>query len=509
MPHDHPAEFLRAILNAAPFGVMARDTAGRITLWSHGARTILGWSEDEVIGSATPSELRNIPDSGPEAEVRIARNDGVMIEVKVRTVPWNDGTVTILVDNSRHRSTELEIQDLLVREQQALTQARAERRYRELLEAAPDAIIEVDSEGRILTLNAVTLHLFGYDREELLGQPVELLVPDHVRSNHAGNRARYGAHPVTRSMGSGLALEGRRKDGSTFPVEISLSPVKSEDGFRVTAVIRDTTERKQAEDRFQAIQTRYTGELELRNREIEGANRHKSEFLANMSHELRTPLHTVIGFSELLAEELKGPLNDNQKRFVAHIHRESQHLLALINEILDLSKIEAGKLQLRRESIDIGSLLEDALASIRPQGIDKSLQIETNVAGSIIVDGDRLRLKQVLYNLLSNAVKFTPKGGCVRVDVESRDGFAQVSVSDTGIGIPLNEHGSIFDAFHQVSSAAVGTREGTGLGLPISRRLVEEHGGRIWLESEPGKGSRFTFTIPLESEYEKSIGRGR
>ena len=276
------------------------------------------------------------------------------------------------------------------REQEALTQARVERRYRELLDAAPDAIIEADQDGRILTLNTATEASFGYSREELLGQPVEVLVPDHVRGSHAGRRAEYRDHPVTRPMGIGLELLGRRKNGSTFPVEISLSPVKSEQGFRVTAIIRDITRRKEIEDRLQSVQAKYTRELELRNQEIElrnqeieKATRHKSEFLANMSHELRTPLHTVIGFSELLAEETKGPLNDSQKRFVSHIHKDSQHLLTLINEILDLSKIEAGKLQLRRELLDIAEVIDDALASIRPQALQKSISLEMIAEGPL------------------------------------------------------------------------------------------------------------------------------
>ncbi len=151
-----------------------------------------------------------------------------------------------------------------------------------------------------------------------------------------------------------------------------------------------------------------------------------------------------------------------------------------------------------KEALDLSALLEDALSSIRPRCIDKSIEIETNVIGPIFIDGDRIRVKQIVYNLLSNAVKFTPKGGRVRVATESIDGFAQISVSDTGIGIPSEEHESVFDTFHQVDAPGGGMREGTGLGLPITRRLVEEHGGRIWLESEPGKGSHFIFTIPLK-----------
>jgi signal transduction histidine kinase len=228
-----------------------------------------------------------------------------------------------------------------------------------------------------------------------------------------------------------------------------------------------------------------------------------------MSHELRTPLHTVIGFSELLAEEIKGPLNADQQRFINHIHKDSQHLLTLINEILDLSKIESGKLQLRREALEVGVLLEDVLSSLRPRSAASSIHIETHVPDRLFVDGDRIRVRQIFYNLLSNALKFTPNGGSIRIEADQVDGFAQISVSDTGIGIPPEEHDSIFDSFHQVDAAAGGAREGTGLGLPITKRLVQEHGGRIWVESKPGLGSRFHFTIPLKAAYEKSTGSGR
>jgi PAS domain S-box-containing protein len=499
MPTSHPAEFLGAVLDASPFGVIAVDQAGIVRLWSGSAQKILGWREGEVSGHPLPAEIQGLVTAENGAEVRITRRGGSPIDVGTWTAPWQEGTVIIVTDNSRYRSSEEENQDLKAREQEFLVQMRAERRFRELLEAAPDAIIEVDEDGRILTLNAVTEKSFGYRREELLGQPVEVLVPDGVRANHAGHRAKYKAHPVTRAMGSGLDLHGRRKDGSTFPVEISLSPVKSEEGFRVTAIIRDITERQQIEERLRAIQTRYTHELELRNQQIEHANRYKSEFLANMSHELRTPLHTIIGFSELLAEETKGPLNVDQKRYMGHIQKDSQHLLALINEVLDLSKIEAGKLQLNRDAVDIAAVLDEVLASIRPRALERSLAIEAAPGSPVLVDADRLRVKQILYNLVSNAVKFTPNGGRIRVEIESANGFAQISVTDTGIGIPIEEQGVIFDAFHQVGTAASGgMREGTGLGLPITKRLVEEHGGRIWLESEPGKGSRFSFTIPLK-----------
>lgn len=384
----------------------------------------------------------------------------------------------------------------------------AERRLGELLESAPDAILELDNQGRIVLLNRMAELLFGYTREELLGRSVEALVPEALRQAHKRHRIQYLNQPVTRPMGSGLKLEARRKDGSHFPVEISLSPVRSGTGSHVTTIIRDITERRQMEDQLRAVQEKYIHELELRNREAEQANKLKTEFLSNMSHELRSPLHTVLGFAELLAEETAGPLSEKQKRFLTHIQNDSRHLLDIINDLLDLSKIEAGRLELQQEAFDIVPVMEDALSSVRPRATAKSVELRTDISVSVAVVADRLRLKQILHNLLSNAVKFTPDGGKVRVDAAPRDRFAEISVSDTGIGISEDQHRAIFDKFYQVRSATKGGG-GTGLGLAITKGLIEQHGGRIWLKSEPGNGSCFTFTIPLERSYENSAGGGR
>jgi PAS domain S-box-containing protein len=381
-----------------------------------------------------------------------------------------------------------------------------ERRFQELLEAAPDSIIEVDEAGRIILLNRAAEITFGYSREELLGQPVEVLVPAEFRFKHVGHRGHYRHDPIRRPMGMEMRLEGVRKDGSRFPTEISLSPSSSGGEFRVTAIIRDITDRKAAEEKLRSVQETYlqelaaaNRELELRNREVERANRLKSEFLASMSHELRTPLHTIIGFSELLGEEMHGPLGEKQKRFVNHIHRDSLHLLDLINDILDLSKIEAGRLELHPEAFDLGAVIEESLAAVRSLSRVKSLQLEAPAGPLPGVEADRLRVKQILVNLLSNAVKFTPEGGRVRVGVEEGGETVSISVTDTGVGIPRSEHASIFDKFYQVGNTTKGVREGTGLGLAITRRLVEHHGGHIEVESEPGKGSCFRFTIPVRA----------
>jgi PAS domain S-box-containing protein len=346
--------------------------------------------------------------------------------------------------------------------------------------------------------------MFGYSRDELLGQPVEALIPVELHARHKEHRSHYREHPMTRTMGSGLDLEAIRKDGSRFPVEISLSPSESAEGFRVTAIIRDTTERRNAEDRLRKVREEYThrlaeanAELATTNRELEKANRLKSEFLASMSHELRTPLHTIIGFSELLAEQLEGPLNEKQQRFVQHIHKDSLHLLELINDVLDISKIEADRLELRPEAFDLTALVAESLASIRSLAEAKSHKLETALDVPTAVEADRLRIKQVLVNLLSNAIKFTPEGGRIRLEAAVQDRFVTISVSDNGVGIPQEEHDSIFDKFHQVGATTKGVREGTGLGLAITKRLVEQHGGTIRVRSQPQQGSTFLFTLPV------------
>jgi len=499
---------LRHLLEALPVAVIAWNSAGNVEMWDAAAEQMLGWEREEVLGRPVPLHL---PDTGL-TEMCCRRKTGEQIEVEVRAIPWTSsagvlhGTLAVIRDLTSRRANERAVDELRTQGEQARNTARESLRFRELLEAAPDAIIEVDQEGRIVLLNKVTEQLFGYSREELLNQPVEILIPSEVRAGHHAHRQRYWSQPTTRPMGTGLKLEGERKDGSKFPVEISLSPVKSEDGFRVSAVIRDVSERKRVEEQLRIIQAAFTEELSAKNRELEARNdeveradRLKSEFLSGMSHELRTPLHTIIGFTELLREELEGPMNAKQHRFVEHIHRDSQHLLALINDVLDLSKIEAGRLELKHEQFALLDALEDTFSSIRPRAEAKAIRLEISAAPEAIdLYADRLRNKQILYNLLSNAVKFTPNEGRVSVDIVVRDSFAEISVTDTGIGIAAAEHESVFDKFYQVGQRQAGGHDGTGLGLAITRRLVDEHGGSIRLESEPGLGARFTFTIPLD-----------
>ena len=344
-------------------------------------------------------------------------------------------------------------------------------------------------------------------RAELLGLNVDSLVPASMRSGHAEHRASYAAHPKTRPMGTGLELQGQRKDGSLFPVEISLSPNWIEGSLHVIASVRDITERKSVENRLRTLREQYTAELtvkneqlEARNQEVERANRLKTEFLASMSHELRTPLHTIIGFSELLSEQLEGPLTEKQQRFVGHILQDARHLLELINEVLNISKIESGRLELKPESFDFSQCVEEVMAGIRHQAATKNIQLENQNTFHDSLYADRVRIKEILYNLLNNAVKFTPEGGRVWIEAERQGEGLHISVCDTGIGIPEKEQRSIFEKFYQVGDTTGGVREGTGLGLAITKHLVELHGGAISVASQPGKGSSFRLVLPLIQE---------
>ena len=490
MPARLPTDALTTLFGMSEDCIVGLNSAGVVDVWNPPSARLFGWTEEEALGSRLP--LHELSKAGAGFwNVEARTRTGLLLELEIRVAPRAPGGWLIVATD---RSS------LMQRERAATERLRHEKRFRELLEAAPDAILEVDREGKIVLANRVAESLFGYSREELLAMDVDALVPDAMRGGHAAHRAEYWNHPETRPMGVNLVLSARRRDGSDIPVEISLSPVKSEDGFRVTAIIRDVTERRVAEAKILAANQ----ELEQRNREIQRADRLKSEFLASMSHELRTPLHTIIGFTELLAEELEGPLNDKQKRFVTHVHKDSVHLLELINDILDLSKIEAGRMELEVHSVDAGEILGDTLGGVTQAAAAKNLKLENLLTGPFLVLADRVRLREIFTNLLSNAIKFTPAGGHITVGAQMEGrGMVRFFVRDTGIGISLEDQSVVFDKFRQVGSTTRGVREGTGLGLAIVKHLVELHGGRVELESAPGEGSCFSFTIPADAAHAK------
>ena len=369
--------------------------------------------------------------------------------------------------------------------------ATTERVLRGLLDSAPDAMVIVDAGARIVLVNGQTENLFGYERQELIGELIEKLLPERFRTAHRGHRDAFLGEPTTRPMGVGLDLFGRRKDGTEFPVDISLSPYDTPDGRLVLSAIRDVTQQKEAE-----------AEIRRLAHEAERANAAKSEFLSRMSHELRTPLNAIIGFGQLLQIDAS---DDEQLESVNHILRAGRHLLSLVNEILDVAQIEAGKMTISLEPVSVEEVVTEALELIAPLAAERPVGVRAVPPQErIYVLADRQRLLQVVLNLLGNAVKYDEPGGVVELSWQpGAEGRARLSVRDSGPGIAADELESIFAPFERLEHEDNAT-EGTGLGLALARSLVDAMGGTIGAVSTVGEGS--TFWIELAAAEEPASG---
>ena len=385
--------------------------------------------------------------------------------------------------------------DITIRKEAEGELSASEERYRKLFELNPQPAWIYDRETlRFLAVNRAAINAYGYSREEFLSMTIRDIRP--AREIPALLARLSSSRDAIRSEG---VWPHQKKNGSLIYVEITSYELTFDGRAAEFVIAVDITEKKRAQEEREKIMASLEAanrELELRNREVERATHMKSKFLASMSHELRTPLNAIVGFSDLLSDESPGPLNPKQKRFVGHIKQGSAHLLQLINDILDLSKIEAGLLELRCEDFKLNDALPEVLSTIRPLAMAKNIQIEQSVPSELAVYADRVRFKQILYNLLSNAVKFTPKDGRIEVACCKDENFVCISVTDTGIGIGPENHAMVFEEFKQVEGTAAAAQQGTGLGLAITKRLVEQQGGTIGLKSEIGKGSCFSLTLP-------------
>jgi PAS domain S-box-containing protein len=486
------------------YAIFRLTPTGHVAGWNQGAERIKGYKQDEIIGRHfscfyPPEDLAS---GFPEHELQTAllagrceeegwrvRKDGSRFWANVVITPLKDESGTLRGFSKITR----DITDRKAAEEQL---HESEERHRMLFDNNPHPTWAYDRETlRFLAVNNAALRKYGYSTAEFLAMTVK----DIRRSEDVPALLESVAH-VKEGNENVSDWRHRLKDGSIIDVEITSYALNFSGRPAEVVVAVDISQKKRDEaekTKFMDSLALANRQLELRNREVEQATKLKSKFLASMSHELRTPLNAIVGFSGLLADGTAGEMNDKQNRFVTHIKDGAHHLLQLINDILDLSKIEAGQLEIRCEDFQVKDALPEVLSTIRPLAMAKNIEVHHDLAAPYSIYADRVRFKQILYNLLSNAVKFTPEGGQVSVHYAEQGELICISVADTGIGIRAEDQEVIFEEFRQIDGD--GAHEGTGLGLAITKKLVEQQGGTIWLESEFGEGTRFSFTLPAGS----------
>ncbi len=358
---------------------------------------------------------------------------------------------------------------------------RAEEQFREIIESAPDAIVIVNGQGQILRVNGETVKMFGYQREEILQQPVEVLLPERYRGGHIGHRDTYCLHPQTRPMGVGPDLFGLRKDGSEFPLEIRLSPMKTDEGLLVISVIRDITDRREVEDT-----------LRLQKKLLEEKVREMDDFVHVVSHDLKEPLRGIDAYAGFILEDYADRLDEEGKRYLNALRASALRMNHLIRDLLTLASIS------RKGSTRANVELMEVIADVR-HDLDFAIQqkgVEIRVNSTLpAVYCDPTQIREIFKNLFSNAIKFnTETPPIVEIAAREEGALHRISIKDNGIGIESRYAEQIFRLFERLHRQE--EFEGTGAGLAICKKMIEGNGGEIWVESQPGEGSTFFFTLP-------------